>query len=172
MDDGADGDPATAALAAARALARGRPVRRRRGRRDTGSAEGRPRRGGYSGPAPDATDPQPIGELLAGYVGDRGWRRPLDQARVFADWAGLVGPDVAAHCQPATLRDGELTVRAQSTAWATQLRLLSGTLLARIVAEVGPDVVAKIVITGPTGPSWRHGRFTVPGARGPRDTYG
>jgi predicted nucleic acid-binding Zn ribbon protein len=171
VDDATASDPVAAALAAARALARGRPVRRRPSRRDAGSA-GTARRGGYSGPAPDAADPQPIGEVLAGYVGDRGWQRPLDQARVFADWAGLVGPEVAAHCHPASLRDGELTVRAQSTAWATQLRLLGGTLLARVVAEVGPDVVSKIVVTGPTGPSWKHGRFTVPGARGPRDTYG
>jgi predicted nucleic acid-binding Zn ribbon protein len=167
-----DEDPVRAALAGARSVARtaarGRPARRARRR----STEDRPSRGGYSGPGPDATDPQPVGEVLAGYVGERGWRVPLNAARVFSDWAALVGADVAAHCTPATLRDAELTVRAESTAWATQLRLLSGTLLARLVAELGGDVVHKIVITGPTAPSWKHGAFSVRGARGPRDTYG
>lgn len=163
-------DPAAAALANARALARGRPSRRTRRRR--AESDERPRRGGYSGPGPDSTDPQPVGAVLAGYVDDRGWQRPLNQARVFSDWAAIVGADVAAHCQPVSLRDGELSVRAQSTAWATQLRLLAGTLLARLADELGPGTVAKLVVTGPTGPSWKHGRFTVPGSRGPRDTYG
>ena len=170
-----DEDPVRAALAGARGVARtaarGRPSRRA-GRRRGGQTEGAPKRGGYSGPGPDATDPQQLGEVLAGYVGERGWRAPLNSARVFSDWAAIVGPDVAAHCTPASLRDGELTVRAESTAWATQLRLLSGTLLARLVAELGGDVVHKIAITGPTAPSWKHGAFSVRGARGPRDTYG
>ena len=73
---------------------------------------------------------------------------------------------------PTTLREGELRVDAESTAWATQLRLLAATMLARLVAELGPEVVTKLVVTGPAGPSWKHGRCSVRGARGPRDTYG
>jgi predicted nucleic acid-binding Zn ribbon protein len=168
-----DEDPVRAALDGARGLARSRPGRRAaRSSSRRRSTDDQSRRGGYSGPAADATDPQPVGEVLAGYVGERGWRGPLNAARVFADWPGLVGTDVAAHCTPASLRDGELTVRAQSTAWATQLRLLAGTLLARLADELGPDVVRKLVVTGPTAPSWKHGTFTVRGGRGPRDTYG
>jgi predicted nucleic acid-binding Zn ribbon protein len=142
---------------------------RRRGR--GGDLEGRSP-GGFSGPAPDESDPQLIGALVEGYVAERGWERPLAEARVFADWATLVGAEVAAHCSPSTLTAGELKVSAESTAWATQLRLLSSTLLARLAAELGPDVVHRISISGPTGPSWKHGGFSVRGARGPRDTYG
>jgi predicted nucleic acid-binding Zn ribbon protein len=161
-----------AALTEAREIARARPRRgpgRRRERSDTATGE---RRGGYSGPAPDERDPQPIGRVLAGYVEERGWQLPLAQARVFADWAALVGPDVAGHSTPVALREGELKISAQSTAWATQLRLLAGTILARLVDELGPDVVTKLIITGPVGPSWKHGHFSVRGTRGPRDTYG
>ena len=46
------------------------------------------------------------------------------------------------------------------------------TLLARLVAELGPQVVTKLHITGPVAPSWKHGSRSVRGARGPRDTYG
>jgi predicted nucleic acid-binding Zn ribbon protein len=168
VDNGAV-DPALAALEAARGMARGRPVPRRR-RRER-EAEPR-RRGGYSGARPDDTDPQPIGRLFAEHAGDRGWERPLNEARIFSDWARIVGADVAAHCTPTALREGELRVAAESTAWATQLRLLAGTLLARIVAEVGGQVVSRLVIAGPAAPSWRHGPRSVRGARGPRDTYG
>jgi hypothetical protein len=85
--------------------------------------------------------------------------------------ATLVGPEIAGRCKPVSLRDGELRLAAESTAWATQLRLLSGTVLAKLVAHLGPDVVTKLHISGPTGPSWKHGAWSVRG-RGPRDTYG
>jgi predicted nucleic acid-binding Zn ribbon protein len=65
-----------------------------------------------------------------------------------------------------------LRIAAQSTAWAQQLQLLAARMLARIVEELGPDVVTRLIISGPTGPSWKHGKLAVPGARGPRDTYG
>ncbi len=168
----AGGNLPRAALSEARQIARGRPRRgpgRRRDQSDATAAEGR---GGYSGPAPDDHDPQPIGRVLAGYVEERGWQLPLAEARVFADWAALVGADVAGHSTPVTLREGELKISAESTAWATQLRLLSAKILARLVDELGPDVVTKLVITGPVGPSWKHGHFSVSGTRGPRDTYG
>jgi len=91
---------------------------------------------------------------------------------VFAEWSALVGADVAAHCAPQSLNAGELRIAAESTAWATQLRLLAATLLARLVDELGREVVTKLIITGPAGPSWKHGGWSVRGARGPRDTYG
>ena len=42
---------------------------------------------------------------------------------------------------------------------------------ARIAEEIGEGVVKQIIVKGPEKPSWRHGRYSVPG-RGPRDTYG
>ncbi len=139
-----------------RALANARQMRRRSttgsrdlaGRRARRRANLRGRSPGYSGPAPDTIDPQRLDSVLAEYVEDRGWELPLAQARVFAEWPSLVGREVAAHCEPVTLRGGELRVSAESTAWATQLRLLSATMLARLVAELGPQVVTRLVITG------------------------
>lgn len=100
-----------------------------------------------------------------------GWRDRLANGRVFGQWASLVGDEVAEHAQPVTLTDGELTVRASSTAWATQLRLLQRQLIARIASGVGHGVVKRMRIQGPTAPSWRKGPRHVAG-RGPRDTYG
>lgn len=90
---------------------------------------------------------------------------------VFARWAHLVGADVAEHAQPVSLQNSELLVRASSTAWATQLRLLQRQLIARITAGVGPGVVTRIRVQGPAAPTWVHGPRHVRG-RGPRDTYG
>jgi len=130
------------------------------------------REGGYSGSRPDERDPQPIGRVAAGLFAERGWERPVAEARVFTEWSSLVGAEIAAHCQPMSLRDGELRLAAESTAWATQLRSLAGAMLSRLVAELGPHVVTRLSITGPVGPNWKHGAWSVSGGRGPRDTYG
>ncbi len=163
-------DLAHAALEAAKAKAKERGVPPGRRRPAVGGGQN-PRRRRWSGPGADPRDPQPLGRLVSRLVSDRGWNESVTTARVFAQWARLVGEDVAEHAQPVALKDGELTVRASSTAWATQLRLLQGKLLAKIAAGVGNGVVKRMRIQGPTAPSWRKGPRHVPG-RGPRDTYG
>lgn len=133
------------------------------------AARGRPR--GYSGPGPDVRDPQPFGAILARLVKARGWQRPAAEATVFGAWPKVVGPDIAEHSRPVKLEGGVLTVEAESTAWATQLRLLAGSLLRRIAAEVGHNVVTRLHVHGPAAPSWSRGPRRIRG-RGPRDTYG
>ena len=95
----------------------------------------------------------------------------MSEGLVFGRWAQLVGDEIAEHARPVSLRDGELTVQASSTAWATQLRLLQRQLLGRITAGVGSGVVTRLRVHGPASPSWQYGPRHVRG-RGPRDTYG
>jgi predicted nucleic acid-binding Zn ribbon protein len=169
----ADGEPKGPALARAAldaALARRKAAYRPRTGGGAGSGSGGRRRG-YTGPGPDPRDPQPFGAVLERLMKARGWQRPAAEATVFGRWEQVVGEDVAAHCRPIKLEDGELTVEAESTAWATQLRLLAGKLLKRIAGEVGNGVVKKLHIHGPSAPSWNRGPRRVRG-RGPRDTYG
>jgi predicted nucleic acid-binding Zn ribbon protein len=141
-------------------------------RRATGTTTGSGRRlRGYSGPGPDPRDPQLFGAVLVRLVKARGWQRPAAEATVFGDWPNVVGPDIAEHCRPVKLENGELTIEAESTAWATQLRLLSAKVLAGIAAKAGHNVVTRLHIHGPAAPSWTRGPRRVRG-RGPRDTYG
>ncbi|MGC4879591.1 DUF721 domain-containing protein [Micromonospora sp. DT43] len=126
---------------------------------------------GYSGPGPDPRDPQPLSAVLNRLVKARGWQQPAAEATVFGAWERVVGAEVAQHSRPVKLENGELTVEARSTAWATQLRLLAGSLLKQIAQEVGHNVVRKLHIHGPAAPSWQKGPRRVRG-RGPRDTYG
>ncbi|MGH3673772.1 MAG: DciA family protein [Pseudonocardiaceae bacterium] len=167
-------DLARAALESARAARRtsgehrsgtGRAAR-------AGSSRAQPRRRrGWSGAGPDDRDPQPVGRLASRLVSDRGWADRVSTGVVFARWAQLVGAEIAEHSQPVSLTGGELLVRASSTAWATQLRLLQRQLIARIAAGVGPGVVNRLRVQGPSAPNWVHGPRHVRG-RGPRDTYG
>lgn len=155
--------------AARRLLARARkakpvPVRRR-------ARPANPIDQPWSGAGPDGRDPAPLGAAVGDLVKEREWTRTLTAAGILPRWAEIVGPDIASHCRPEKLEAGQLTCVAESTAWATQLRLMSGQVLARIAAEVGPDIVRRLHVRGPTAPDWRHGPLRVSG-RGPRDTYG
>ncbi len=154
-------DLAREALARAREGARGRaPARPRRAREQRSSSRS------------DDRDPKLFGAAIREFVTDRGWQTTASVASVLTNWEQVVGAEVAAHCRPDRIEDGTLHLVAESTAWATQLRLLSRSILQRVRDELGPDLVTRIRVTGPTAPSWQRGPRRVTGGRGPRDTYG
>lgn len=105
-------------------------------------------------------------------VSDSGWSTDVSVHTVLGRWPQIVGPEVALHCTPDSYADGVVTVTADSTAWATELRLLAATVVARLNAELGDGTVVRIAVNGPSAPSWRRGRRSVRDGRGPRDTYG
>jgi predicted nucleic acid-binding Zn ribbon protein len=96
---------------------------------------------------------------------------PTAVAGVTERWAEVAGPEIAEHCRPDSFTDGVLALVAESTAWATQIRLLRPMLQQRLDEVVGRGMVTKIEVRGPTAPGWGKGPLRVRG-RGPRDTYG
>lgn len=125
-----------------------------------------------SGAHPDDRDPQLLDSAMRRMIGQHGWELDLRVQAVFGRWAELVGDDVAAHCTPESLAESRLIVRTDSTAWATQLKLLAPTIVKRLNVELGDGIVTAIDIQGPHLPHWKKGRFTTRDGRGPRDTYG
>jgi predicted nucleic acid-binding Zn ribbon protein len=162
-DDGLD-----LARALTRASARATPSRR--ARKKTGGR--RPKPGRASGAHPDDRDPQPLDATVGRIVDDHGWDLNLRVQGVFARWAEIVGSEIAAHTTPETFADGKLVVRTDSTAWATQLKLLAPSVVRRLNEDLGHGTVTVIEILGPHGPSWKRGPRSVRDGRGPRDTYG
>jgi predicted nucleic acid-binding Zn ribbon protein len=163
--------PAPDGLDLARALTKAtagssfRKVTRRR--RENPSSAGR-----VSGSHPDDRDPQLLDATLGRLVADHGWEVDLRVHGVFGRWPDLVGAEIADHATPESFADGRLVVRTDSTAWATQLRLLAPTVVRRLNEELGHGTVSAIDVQGPHGPSWKKGRLTSRDGRGPRDTYG
>lgn len=170
-------DAAKDALARARAAARQAPA-------STSSSPQAGHRGRRrldpdtrSGPGPDGRDPQLLGSSVDRLMRERGWEAPTAVGGLTGRWAEIVGDEVAEHVVPETFEpspDGRgllLVLRADSTAWATSMRLLLPQVRARVDTELGVGTVRDISVLGPAAPSWKHGRLHVPG-RGPRDTYG
>jgi predicted nucleic acid-binding Zn ribbon protein len=127
----------------------------------SGSGRGRLRR----------DDPQPLTSAIDGLLNQHGWQQRAAMGSVFGRWAEIVGADLAAHTKPDSFADGELAVTADSTAWATQVRLLAAVLVKRLNDELGDGSVRRVRVRGPAPPRQRGG-WRVPGGRGPRDTYG
>ncbi len=162
-------DLARALLARAQSDRRAAPAEpRRRGRAHRSSG---PSTSTWSGPGADDRDPKPLEDAVDRLVGEHGWGEELSVHAVIARWEQIVGDDVAAHVKTERFADGELTVRADSTAWATQVKLLAPNLVRRLNQEIGHGSVTRVVVLGPHTPSWKKGPRTVRG-RGPRDTYG
>lgn len=160
--------------AAARgALARARDAARAKGVR-TSKPGGRRRQDGTYLPSnrTSARDPAPMADAVHTLAQQLGWNQPLSIGGVIGRWREVVGDQIADHCTPETFTDGALVVRANSTAWATQIRLLLPQLERRLAEDVGEGVVTSIQVLGPGGPSWRKGLRRVSDGRGPRDTYG
>jgi predicted nucleic acid-binding Zn ribbon protein len=120
---------------------------------------------------PGARDPQLVSDVLGSLLRDKGWVAEVSVGGVIGRWREVVGDQVADHCMPETFEDKVLVVRADSTAWATQVRLLAPTLLRRLAEEVGEGVVEQVTVLGPAGPGFRRGRRSARGP-GPRDTWG
>jgi predicted nucleic acid-binding Zn ribbon protein len=120
-------------------------------------------------------DPDRLSAAIEGLISARGWRESAVSGSVSGRWAQIVGADLADHTRPDGLADGELTVTADSTAWATQVRLLAAQLVRRLNADLGEGTVQRVRVRGPAsaaGPARKPGAWRVRGGRGPRDTYG
>ena len=117
-------------------------------------------------------DPELISGVLSNLIADRDWDSGLAEGNLFVHWKKIVGDEIAQHATPISILDGTLTIQSSSTAWATQLQLMSNDLLMMIQKDAAGVLVENIVFIGPHGPSWKKGKRTIRNARGPRDTYG
>ncbi|HVK45610.1 MAG TPA: DciA family protein [Micropruina sp.] len=117
-------------------------------------------------------DPQPLGEALDELIASSGWATDVNLHHLLGRWSDLVGATNAEHSTPEGFEGKVLQVRTDTTAWATNLRLLAPSIVARLNDQLGDGTVLRIVVKGPDAPSWKHGMRSVRDGRGPRDTYG
>jgi predicted nucleic acid-binding Zn ribbon protein len=79
-------------------------------------------------------------------LSDRGWGAKLKEYRVFSLWQKAVGPGIARHAQPASIRGKRLTVMVDSSAWMQQLSLMKPEVLSRVNDRLGPDGIESITL--------------------------
>lgn len=126
---------------------------------------------GTSVPFGEGRDPHGLGDVFDGLVVRMGWTSPLARSDLIASWADIVGAETAEHSEPVGIEEGVLAVRCDSTAWATQLRLMRSQITTTIATKYPEAGIQSVRFDGPNAPSWKRGPRSIPG-RGPRDTYG
>jgi predicted nucleic acid-binding Zn ribbon protein len=99
-------------------------------------------------------DPVPISHSLDSVMKSLRGTDRIQIGGVFGRWDDAVGPTVSAHVRPIRLDAGVLVVEADESAWATQVKFLSGTIIARLdeVAQVKVERL-EVRVGRPAGPS-------------------
>ena len=165
--DQAEHDPTGLELAQTVARSLGAQVRRKR-RPPTRSVDPQ-----MSGARADDRDPKLLADAVERLVETKGWTTEINVQTLLARWALLVGATNAEHFHPEAYSDTVLTIRANSTAWATEVRRhLASRLVAMLNEQLGDGTITRIKVLGPDAPSWKKGPRSVRDGRGPRDTYG
>ncbi len=93
----------------------------------------------------DVNDPVPITASLDSIMKSLRGTDRIQIGGVFGRWVDAVGENVAAHVRPVRLDQGVLTVEADDSAWATQVKFLSGTITTRL-AEVANVEITRIEV--------------------------
>ncbi|MEA2507872.1 MAG: hypothetical protein QOH48_2490 [Actinomycetota bacterium] len=102
-----------------------------------------------------------IKDLLGDVGKGLGLASPVETGLVWTRWNEIVGPSVAAHAEPSSLKGGVLRVRADSPTWASEIGYLRDEIKASVNRTVGVELVHEVrVWTGP-GPSRAHGQGAV-----------
>jgi len=132
----------------------------------------KPNRAWQTEPRRQSSTFESVGDVVGEVVASQGWQPRVSLNMLQARWPELAGDINAQHSRPVGLDGAVVHVQAESTAWASALRLVAAQLVAKINDALGDGSVTRIEVGGPDGPTWKHGRRAVRDGRGPRDTYG
>lgn len=98
-------------------------------------------------------EPVRLRDLLSS-AGERlGLPAAVETGLLWRRWQEIVGPSIAQHAEPTSLRRGVLRVRADSPAWATEIGYLRDEIVRRANSAIGSAVVSEMRVW--TGPSSR-----------------
>jgi predicted nucleic acid-binding Zn ribbon protein len=105
---------------------------------DAGDGPGRP-----EGPEGEP-GPRPLGDSLDRVARSLGGPGAAMLGAVFSHWSDVVGPVVADHSWPVSLRSGVLVVGVDEPIWHTQLTYLQAEIMERLGSVAGPGAVTRV----------------------------
>ncbi|MGC5400767.1 DciA family protein [Streptomyces sp. DT20] len=110
----------------------------------------------------DGREPSGFAAVLQGLMADRAWDIPAAGGSILDQWpdiAAALSPKLAAHVQAVAFHaeTGQLDLRPDSPAYATQLRLISSRIVTAANDAVGTQAVrtVRVLVVGATAPAPR-----------------
>lgn len=123
----------------------------------------------------DGREPTGVAAVLQGLMADRAWDVPAAGGSILDQWpdiAATLSPTLAAHVQAVAFHaeTGQLDLRPDSPAYATQLRLIGSRIVAAAHDAVGTQAVrtVRILAVGATAPAPREAVAAPTAAAGAR----
>ncbi len=86
----------------------------------------------------------PLGAVLGDVAGAIDRRGGLETVRAAQAWERVCGTEVSRHTRPGALREGELVVNVDSSAWAQELSLLAPRYVAALREDLGEELVRAV----------------------------
>ncbi|HUJ72312.1 MAG TPA: DUF721 domain-containing protein [Verrucomicrobiae bacterium] len=84
-------------------------------------------------------------KLVPAVMKQLGLEQRLQRSQVFYLWADIVGPDIARHARPVSLRDGLLVVAVDHPVWLAELvRYDKPLILTKVRERIGKKAVRDI----------------------------
>ncbi|HEY5973622.1 MAG TPA: DUF721 domain-containing protein, partial [Geobacteraceae bacterium] len=90
--------------------------------------------------------PAPVADLLEGILAGKPLAKRLHEGKLWPLWNRVVGPQIAGRAQPATFRDGVLTIIVGSAPWRQQLTFLKGEIIAKLNEAMGEPLVTDLFL--------------------------
>lgn len=127
------------------ALSQAREAAKKRGDSETRT----PRRRRQTAVRRDGREPSGFAAVLQGLMSDRAWDLPAAGGTVLDRWPDIaagISPQLPNHVTAVSFHPetGQLDLRPDSSAYATQLRLISARIVATVNSAVGTDAVRSI----------------------------
>jgi predicted nucleic acid-binding Zn ribbon protein len=89
--------------------------------------------------------PEPIADVMQGWIDKSGIATRIGQASVVPDWEKLVGPQISAVTAPTSVTaDGTLWVQVTTHAWMNELSLMKPQLLKALNGRPGGAKIRDI----------------------------
>ncbi len=92
-----------------------------------------------------------LGDLVPKVLKDLGLDAAAGVLRIADRWEEAVGPEIAAHCRPVSLRDGRLEASVDSSVWCQQLQLQVPQILGALREVFGDEAPTQLWFRGGSG---------------------
>ena len=81
---------------------------------------------------PPDKKPERTGDILHRVLKNMGLEGRMDEVRLRAEWADVVGETVASRCRPGEVRGGILFILVENNVWMQEIRFHQETIMKRI----------------------------------------
>jgi predicted nucleic acid-binding Zn ribbon protein len=92
------------------------------------------------------SDPANIADIRAAMQQESALGEQLEQARIWENWPELAGSALAGRGMPVSVRDGTLTIEAESPVWMHKFAYHKWAILKRINRMAGRELVSDLFI--------------------------